>query len=187
MPRRRCRSAHWPRRRRRSAAAMSGRRCSSSDGMPGGTPGGRRSSGAGGSVKLAGGRPISTAIACSYCARNTPISVACTRVVSSCVCACAHLILARSRPPAGFGSAAARTRRPSRCHSADAAGHRRSAARYNRGRVRHAGSGWQSPGRPRWPAPPHAPPTPCGRCVPTDRPRSPGRMQPQLAQRLRIG
>ena len=38
---------------------------------------------AGGRLKSAGGLPISVAMACSYCARCTAISVACTCVVSS--------------------------------------------------------------------------------------------------------
>ena len=66
---------------------MSGRRSSSWDGIPTGTSGGPAASGRGGRLKVAGGSPINVAMACSNCARCTVTSVACARVVSSCVCA----------------------------------------------------------------------------------------------------
>ncbi len=47
--------------------------------------GGRVSSGRAGRPKSAGGLPMRIAMACSSCARWTVMSVACARVVSSCV------------------------------------------------------------------------------------------------------
>ena len=77
---------------RRSAAAMSGRRSSSSEGRPAGTSGTLAAKAIGlsrrGSEKAAGGLPSSSAIAFSSCARCTPRSTACARVLASCVSAC---------------------------------------------------------------------------------------------------
>src|SRR5258706_250004 len=61
---------------------MSGRRSSNSEGRPTGIAGGGIVRGMGARLKDAGGLPIKTATACSYCARATPISIACARVVS---------------------------------------------------------------------------------------------------------
>src|SRR5262249_36537268 len=73
---------------RRSAAATSGRRSSRAAGTPGGTSGGGASSGAWSNDSSAGDLPMSTAIACSSCARSTPTSISCALVLASCVSAC---------------------------------------------------------------------------------------------------
>ncbi len=61
---------------RRSAAATSGRRSSSSEGKPIGTRGIAAASGAAAIENSAGALPMRTAIACSSCARCTPVSIA---------------------------------------------------------------------------------------------------------------
>src|SRR5229473_5349084 len=66
---------------RLSAAAISGRLSSSSEGTLIGTCGGGAVRGSGGRLNSAGGFPIRIATACSYCARNTPTSIAAARVV----------------------------------------------------------------------------------------------------------
>ena len=73
----------------RSVAAMSGRRSISVDGTPRGISGGGAFTIFSGIETIAGVSPMSTAIACSNCARPTPTSTSCARVVSSCVFACA--------------------------------------------------------------------------------------------------
>ena len=74
---------------RRSAAAMSGRRSSSSDGMPSGNLRRYRSQRRDRQRESSTARlPISSAIACSSCARCTPMSIACACVDWSCVSAC---------------------------------------------------------------------------------------------------
>ncbi len=60
---------------RRSAAAMSGRRSRSCEGKPTEISGGWNLEAIDGKLNAAGGFPISTAIACSNCARCTVISV----------------------------------------------------------------------------------------------------------------
>ena len=68
----------------RSAAAMSGRRCSSCDGTPIGTGGGAVVSALTGMEKSEACLPTRTAIACSYCDRNTSRLVAFDCAVLKC-------------------------------------------------------------------------------------------------------
>src|SRR5712692_11791331 len=68
---------------RRSAAAISGLRSRISDGMPTGIVGGTRARGVVGMERLEVGFPISSAMACSNCARCTPTSIAWAWVVLS--------------------------------------------------------------------------------------------------------
>ena len=84
------RSARWRSPSRRSAAAMSGRRSSSSDGTRDrDVAETRRRAGCGAIESSDGGLPISTAIACSSCARWTVASSTCACVDASCASACA--------------------------------------------------------------------------------------------------
>ena len=59
---------------------MSGRRSSKAEGSPAGISGTASTKSVGAIVSSAGGTPISTAIACSNCARVTPTAIACAWV-----------------------------------------------------------------------------------------------------------
>ncbi|AMU16403.1 hypothetical protein A3203_26525 [Burkholderia cenocepacia] len=85
---------------RRSAAAMSGRRSRIADGTSTGVIGGSAASGFGGSEKVDAGSPISVAIACSYCARATPLSICAACALCSCVCA--WITSARAATPCAY-------------------------------------------------------------------------------------
>ena len=67
---------------------MSGRRSSNSEGTPTGISGGVPARGVAGMEKSEAGFPISTAIACSSCARWTPTLMSWACVVLSWVSAC---------------------------------------------------------------------------------------------------
>lgn len=103
-----CSFASWV---RLSAAAISGRRSSSCDGSPTGITGGSTRSGSGARVNSAGGLPSRTAIACSYAARSTSMSVSCAIVVSSWVCACATSDFGDAPPSNRFSVSASAARR----------------------------------------------------------------------------
>ena len=68
---------------------MSGRRSNNAEGRPGGIVGSVGTAETTAIVSSAGGLPISTAIACSNWARKMPVAIACARVFSSWVRACA--------------------------------------------------------------------------------------------------
>ena len=67
---------------------MSGRRSSSAEGSPAGITGTASTKSVGAIVSSAGGTPISTAIACSSCARITPTAIAWAWVLCSWASAC---------------------------------------------------------------------------------------------------
>lgn len=72
---------------RRSADAISGRRSRMADGISTGTAGGVALSGDRGIENIDAGWPTSTAIACSNCARATPLSMAAACADCNYVCA----------------------------------------------------------------------------------------------------
>ena len=77
---------------------MSGRRSSSAEGSPAGIIGTAVTTSVGAIDNSAGGLPISTAIACSSCARVTPTAIACAWVLSQLGLGLRHIGLAEAVP-----------------------------------------------------------------------------------------
>ena len=70
------------------------------DGTCGGTAGGVAASGDWANANVEAGSPTSTAIACSYCARATPLSMA--AACADCNCVCAWITSERATVPCAY-------------------------------------------------------------------------------------
>ena len=119
-----------------------------------------------------GARPTSTAIACSVCARDTRTSIACARVTSSCVSACATSARTRRRRGGGSGSAPARARTPHRRIEQLLLGVQAAQREVVRRQLGVQRQPHRRRDQPPTPARPRAPPRRYGERAPTRRPRT---------------